>query len=618
MKNKIFYFLLLSGLLFSAGILQAQCINTGKSSHDELMKWFREAKFGMFIHFGAETPERLRDSDLSRTEKYEAGVREFNPVDFDAKEWVRIAKNAGMKYVVFTTKHHDGFCKWDSKLTDWDVMDATAFKRDIVAELADACKKAGIELGFYYSIADWHHPEYDPAYSNRNGFHFNPNPDADITKYMGYMYGQIRELCENYQPRLFWFDGSSGFRNVNRKRLLGQQEMVDLLNAYGAICNSRFGDDDELKFVNYLSMGDNMSPSGNIGVDFESAQTMNDSWHFNASDDNWKSADEMLEMLIEIVGNGGNYLLNVGPNSKGVIPEESQIRLKVMGEWLKKNGEAIYGTQAGPYPYELNWGSMTQRTDGDKTILYLNVVDWPKDGVFKLYGLNNKVDQVSLLASGDALKHEAEYSVAAGLNIITIKVPVTAPDPYVSVIALKIEGEPVMDQAFLQQRDGTVILDAYYSTIHDKEFVANKPLRPLDQKAFTIMKKGDGIMPARGLTVALDQAGQALSWDFRLIEPGTYKVAVVSNVNENQEWNANGRMRASVAGQTVENKLEENERWENPRMATDVMSSVAILGTVKINSLGMHTLTLEVTSDFVNSKPNVRNVQLLPLNSENK
>jgi alpha-L-fucosidase len=608
--------LLLVVFSFVVSIVSAQDAKLSRASNDELMNWFRQAKFGMFIHFGASTSEDYLEDGLNKTERYEASVRNFNPVDFDAKEWVRIAKNAGMKYIVFTTKHHDGFCKWDSKLTDWDVMDQTPFKRDIVAELADACKEAGIELGFYYSVADWYQSEYDTVYSNRNGFHFRPNPNADITKYMDFMYGQIKELCENYHPKLFWFDGSAGFRDQNRKRILGQQEMVDLLNSYGAICNSRYGDDDALKYVNYLSMGDNMSPSGNIGVDFESAQTMNDNWHYKAGDDNWKSAAYMLEMLVEIVGNGGNYLLNVGPNSNGVIPLESQSRLEIMGQWLQKNGDAVYGTKASPYPYELNWGSITQRDDGDNTTLYLNVVDWPKDGIFKIYGLNNKVANVSLLASGVALFCESEYNAAAGLNIITIKVSKIAPDPYVSVIALNIEGEPVMDQAFLQQSDGTVILDAFCANIHDIEFEAGKPLRPLDQKLFTVMKKGDGIMPARGLTVALNQIGQALSWDFRLVKPGTYKVAVVCDVDKNETWKADGLMRATVSGQSVENALKETERWENPRMASEVMSSVSVLGTVTVTSPGMHTLTLEVTSDFVNSKPNVRNVQLLPLNNK--
>lgn len=614
MRNRIFY-LLLSVMLLSIASLTAQNTKPKQLTDEELMGWFREGRFGMFIHFGASTSEDylVEGNNKSKKEIYEASVKNFNPTDFDAKEWVRIAKEAGMKYIVFTTKHHDGFCKWDSKLTNWDVMDATPFKRDIVGELATACKEAGIELGFYYSIADWHHPEYDAAYSNRNGFHFDPKPNADITKYMEYMYGQIKELCENYQPKLFWFDGSAGFRNPNRKRLLGQQEMVDLLNSYGAISNSRLGDDDSLQFVNYLSMGDNMTPSANIGMDFESAQTMNDSWHFDPRDTNWKTSKLMLEKLIDIAGKGGNYLLNVGPNSKGVIPEESQTRLKVIGDWIDKNGKAIYGTQAGPYRYDLNWGSITQRTEGNTTTLYLNVVDWPKDGVFKLYGLNNKIVDASILANGKKLSSESNYNAAAGTTIISIKVPKDAPDPYVSVIALKLEGAPVMEQNFLQQTNGVVVLDAYWSTIHDTEFVANKPQRPVDQKTFTVIKKADGIMPTRRMTVALDEKGEGLNWDFRLVTPGKYKVAVICEAIKDEKWKVEGSMRATVAGQTVENELKEQERWQNPRMATEVMSSMAILGTVKINTAGMHTLTLESLSDFGDEKPNIWNVQLIPI-----
>jgi len=611
MKIKYSY-LLLSVLLFISSTLSAQ--NQNKISNDELVGWFREARFGMFIHFGTSRSEDYLEEGLSKLERYKKTVKNFNPVDFDAKEWVRIAKDAGMKYIVFTTKHHDGFSKWDSKLTDWDVMDAAPFKRDIVGELAKACKEAGIELGFYYSIADWYHPEYDATYSNRKGFHFNPNPEADITKYMDFMYGQIKELCENYQPKLFWFDGSAGFRNENRKRLLGQQEMVDLLNSYGAISNSRLGDDDSLEYVNYLSMGDNMTPSSNIGVDFESAQTMNDNWHFVPDDHNWKSPKTMLGKLIDIAGNGGNYLLNVGPNSKGVIPEESQSRLKIMGEWLQKNGKAIYGTSAGPYPYEYNWGSITQRNEGENTILYLNVADWPKDGVFKLFGLNNSIEKASLLSDGKVLAHTSKFDAAAGTNVISINVPKTAPDPYVSVIELKIKGVPMMEQTFLQQQNGVVILDAFRSTIHDAEIVPNKPLRPLDQRIFTVMKNGEGIMPTRGMTVGLDKVGQALRWDFRMIKPGKYKVAVLSSIKGEHKWNADGSLRVSVSGQTVENKLIENERWNNERMATEMKSVVSILGNVEIKNSGMQTLTLEVLSDFKDYTPNIISIQLLPVN----
>lgn len=610
------------GLFVSLGLLAttayAQKTQISEITNDELMGWFREAKFGMFIHFGAETPERLRDSNMTRTEKYEAAVREFNPVDFDAKEWVRIAKEGGAKYIVFTTKHHDGFSKWDSDLTDWDVMDQSVFKRDIVGELAEGCKEAGIRLGCYYSIADWHHPEYDSTYSNRNGFHFNANPDADITKYMNFMYGQIKELCEKYQPSLFWFDGSTGFRAADRKRLLGQQEMVDLLNSYGAISNSRLGDDDDMKFVNYLSMGDNMIPAGNIGADFEAAGTMNESWHYRANDEDWKSEKRLLSNLVDIVGKGGNYLLNVGPDGKGVIPEASVSRLKAMGDWLEKNGDAIYGAKAGPHPHDLAWGSITQKKEGENTTLYLNVIAWPKNGTFKLHGLNNKVLNASLLASGKTLTSETKFNAAAGLNILTIQVPKSAPDPNVSVIVLNLEGAVSMDQVLVQQQDGTVLLDGYQSTIRDKEYIPNKPLRPLDHRVFAIAKSGDGVKPGRGMTiVGLRQVGQALTWDFRLVESGSYEVAVVSMINKDVQWKADGRMRATVAGQSVENKLKELVRLHNPRMASKLQNSISILGIVTIDAPGMQTLTLEVAADFIKSNPSIRSVMLLPVSDDN-
>lgn len=575
------------------------------------MDWFRDAKFGMFIHFGAS--EHGQSEELSRAERHDAAVRAFNPVEFDAMEWLRIAREGGARYIVFTTKHHDGFCKWDSALTDWDVIDATPFKRDIVGELAEACRATGLRLGCYYSIADWHHPEYDPYFSNRRGFHYAPNPNAKITEYMKYMYGQIEELCVKYQPSLFWFDGSSGFRPPERKRLLGQQELVDLLRSYGVISNSRLGDDDGLRYVDYLSMGDNQAPAGNIGVDFEAAGTMNESWHYQEEDDHYKSVDELLERLVTIVGNGGNYLLNVGPDSRGLIPEPSVQRLKAMGDWLEKNGEAIYGTRAGPHPHGFNWGSITQRTAGKNTKLYLNVVDWPEDGKFHLYGLDNRILSASLLVSGDSLAHTSMFDAAAGLKRHTINIPAVAPDPHVSVIALTVEGEVSMEQAHLQQNDGSVFLDGYKAIIHDRGFVPDKPRRPLDFKEFTVPQGGEGIVPARMLSVGgFDTKGQALSWDFRLVEAGTFEVAVVTVGGASE----GGRLRATVSGQSVENTLTTREKLKSIQLPSHVLESLSVLGTVKITAAGMQTLTLEVTHDFAGSGPRIRSVRLLPTTNE--
>ncbi len=577
-------------VLMLSGIVMAQT-----DAVAERMKWFQGAKFGMFIHFGVDNKS------------------EFNPVDFDAGAWARIAKEAGMKYIVLTTKHHAGFCLWDSELTDWNVVDQTPFKRDIVKELAAACKAEGLEMGCYYSIADYHHPLYEPKYQNRPHRRRGTVPGADITKYIDFMFGQLKELCELYHPCLIWFDGGSGFRDPAHKPLLRRKELVDMLHSYGTLSNSRLGDDDPLLIVDYLSMNDNIAPPFNLGVYFESAVTMGHSWHFRSNDD-LKSPQALLDRLINAAGNGGNLLLNVGPDHEGVIPEGMVARLKTMGRWLKKNGEAIYGTRAGPYPYEISWGTITQRKDKDSTSLYLNVVDWPEDGKLTLFGVRNPVLNASLLATGKAVKSESKFDVSSGRNIITLEVPEKAPDEYVSVIKVVVAGTVSMDRTFMQLGDGRVLLGAYNAAIHDLEYVPDKPAKALDMKMYTVPLKGGGIMPGRGLTVSGFQTkGQALSWDFRVYKPGTYEVIVVCHANKNQRWNVEGRMRAHVAGQSVENKLIESKRVTIPTMKSGVVDLYSVLGTVTIKAEGAHTLTLEIASSFTRTKPKFRSVMLVPV-----
>jgi len=591
MKMKSFTLLGCLAVLMLSGIGVAQT-----DAVEERMQWFKDAKFGMFIHFGV------------------GNKSEFNP-DFDAGEWARVAKAAGMKYVVLTTKHHVGFCLWDSALTDWNVVDQTPYKRDIVKDLAAGCKAEGIEMGCYYSIADYHHPLYEPKYQNRPNRRTGTVPGADINKYIDFMFGQLEELCELYHPCLIWFDGGSGFSNPAYKPLLRRKEMVDMLHSYGTLSNSRLGDDDALKYVDYLSMNDNMGAAFNLGVYFESAVCMGNSWNFSAND-TVKSPQALLEKLIIAAGNGGNLLLNVGPAQNGVIPKEMQAGLKIMGNWLKKNGEAIYGTEAGPYRYEISWGSITQRKDKDNTSLYLNVVDWPEDGTFTLFGVNNNILNASLLATGEALKYESEFDVFSGQNVITLAVPKDAPDQYVSVIKLVVAGAVSMDQTFMQLSDGKVCLGAYNANIHDLETIPNKPAKAKDMKMYTIPQSGRGIMPGRGLTVSgFHTKGQALSWDFRVYQPGTYEVVVVCHANRNQTWNMEGRVRANVTGQSVENELIEYKRVAPPTMNSKIVDLHSILGTVKINSAGAHTLTLEIASNFTGAKPRFRSVMLVPANS---
>ncbi|MFC1760862.1 alpha-L-fucosidase [Planctomycetota bacterium] len=586
MKRKSFTLLGCLVVLMLSGIVHAQ-------TAEERMQWFKDAKFGMFIHFG------VHDN------------AEFNP-DFNAGEWARVAKTGGMKYVVLTTKHHVGFCLWDSELSENNVVDQTPYPRDIVKDLAAGCKAEGLEMGCYYSIADYNHPLYEPKYQNRPNRRSGTVPGADIERYIEeYMFGQLRELCELYRPCLIWFDGGSGFSNPAYKPLLRRQEMVDMLHSYGTLSNSRLGDDDALKYVDYMSMNDNMAPNINLGVYFESAVCMGRSWNYRAND-TVKSPKVLLAQLVNIVGNGGNYLLNVGPDQNGVIPKEMQAGLKTMGDWLKKNGEAIYGTEAGPYRYEINWGSITQRVAKDSTNLYLNVTDWPTDGKLTLFGVNNPVLKASLLATGEAIKSESKFDGASGQRVITLDIPKAAPDEYVSVIKLVVAGTVSMDPAFMQLNDGKVIMNAYNATIHDAEYIPNKPTKAIDMKMFTVpdrrpqqpadytgpwdyqmyKKPGEGIMPGRAISLSGFQTkGQALTWDFKLYKPGTYEIVI--------NGGGAGNLRAYVAGQTIEKSSNSQNRGE------------AGFGTVQIDAPGSYTLTLEVVSDLRNSS-RLRSVTLAP------
>jgi hypothetical protein len=366
-----------------------------------------------------------------------------------------------------------------------------------------------------------------------------------------------------------------------------------------------------------------MAPSINLGVYFESAVTMGRSWHYRAND-TLKTPQVLLEQLINTAGNGGNYLLNVGPDKNGVIPKDMEARLKTMGDWLKRNGEAIYGTEPGPYRYEISWGTITQRKGKDSTSLYLNVSAWPKDGTFRLFGVNNPVLNASLLATSEAIRSESKLDVFSGQRLITLDIPKNAPDEYVSVIKLVVAGAVSMNPAFMQLSDGKVIMDTYNATIHDVEYVPGKPTKAIDMKMFTVpdrrpllpgeitgswdyqmyRKSGEGIMPGRAIAVSGFQTkGQALSWDFKLHKPGTYEIVLNCRGVGRQSRKVEGALRAHVAGQSVENELSLES------------SGKASLGKVQIDSPGTYTFTLEVASDFSNA-PRYGSVTLVPVSQE--
>ncbi len=357
-------FLTFALLLFvHSTFAQKDYLAESTADRDQRMGWWRDATFGMFIHWGAYAVpageykgkevkgvgEWIMHTANIPISEYETYVRSFNPVQFNAKEWVAIAKNAGMKYIVITSKHHDGFSLWDSKVSTYDIMDAAPYKKDILKELSDACKEAGIKMCFYHSIMDWHEPD---AESKKDYTHQNTvNPD--FTRYREqYLKPQLKELVEKYDPAVLWFDGEwiPEWTEEQGRELYNYLRNIkpDL------IINNRVGKGrDGMQGMNLYknAAGDFGTPEqeileGTSDTDWESCMTMNDSWGFKKSDNNWKSAEVLIHNLVDIAAKGGNYLLNVGPTAEGLIPEASVERLKEMGDWLQVNQEAVYATKS--------------------------------------------------------------------------------------------------------------------------------------------------------------------------------------------------------------------------------------------------------------------------------
>jgi alpha-L-fucosidase len=388
------------------------------ADHERRIQWWREAKFGMFIHFGlysilGREAWVMGDEDIP-LDDYEKLGQQFQPPRDVARSWARLARESGMRYMVMTTKHHEGFCLFNSKLTSYCASQMGP-GRDLVQEYVEAARAENMRVGFYYSLMDWRHPDWRLA-----------KVDAAARKrFVDYTHGQLRELMSNYgKIDILWYDmpvplDAQGWRSA---------EMNDMVLALqpDILVNNR-----------NLLPGDFFTPEQSTAAsrnDWESCMTINDSWAYLAGDNNWKSAQQLIQNLVECARDGGNYLLDIGPRADGSVPEPAVLRLQAIGAWLRRNGDAVYGTQRCRFPHG-DIGVYTRRGNTLYTIVYF----WPGN-TMTVGGVRCKVLSARFLASGQPVRFEQR-----GSQLIFIGLPERAPDELVTVIAAECDAEPVQD-----------------------------------------------------------------------------------------------------------------------------------------------------------------------------
>lgn len=473
------------------------------------MDWWREARFGMFIHWGvyavpagdyngrpvAGASEWLMLSAKVPVAEYRRYAEGFHAGNYDPDAWVVAAKNAGMRYIVVTTKHHDGFAMFPTKVNGWNPVDATPFGKDLTGPLVEACRRHGMPIGFYYSHAqDW---------SNKGaifGGTWDPEQEGDFDEYIDKTaIPQIREILTLYGPgvpAVLWWDTPAMMTPERAARIdAAVQEL-----APGILQNDRLGGG----FAGDFETPEQRIPAERIHGDWETCMTTNESWGFNQYDQDWKSPTVMIRQLCEVVGKGGNYLLNVGPRSDGTIPAPTLDALAEIGDWMRVNGEAIHGASAGPFPHRLPWGIASQRGN----TVYLFVDSWPDDGrlFVPLFGIP---ECVQFLADPGI-----EIPVQPGDGAFHLCVPPEAPDDRVTVVRVRFPSSPRLGAMPPRPRPGIVPQPA------DGSFILKpgecEPIGP----HIAVSAGGD---PYIGCWTSLDSYPQ---WRIRIDRPGRYVVAI--------------------------------------------------------------------------------------------
>ncbi len=544
-------FLLFCFLLVSCAPDPQQETVSREQAHD-IPAWFVDGKFGMFIHWGPYSVlagewkgRRIEQGDIAEwimqrfqipVEEYRTIAATFNPTEFDAREWVSLAKKTGMKYIIITSKHHDGFAMYDSRVSDYNIVDYTPFNRDPIRELSEACAEAGIKFGVYYSHReDWEHPhaygnfwDFDSSQTNLDTM---DHPELFRSYLDEKAIPQLTELLTEYGPLgVVWFDRGMYTQEQGR-------EFADLVHDLqpGTLVNGRVGHYDKELLGDYQSMTDNGMPIGGIEEYWETPQTLNETWGYSRHDNNWKKTDEVIRRLVTIVSKGGNYLLNVGPTGLGIIPDPSVEILNAVGDWMQQNSESIYGTSPSPFPYDLPWGYSTR--EGNR--LFLHVFDWPENGRLSLSGLNNEVEiAYSLLNPEVALSVERDET--GGLSI---DLPAEQPDAINSVIVLEIDGDPDIDPYVVEQsEDDSVLLD--YLSASTSGAAQKRFNRRGESGHFHISK--------------MQTTDDFVEWHVQMNTPGTYHVDITYAARPGWE---DARFVVEMGQERIEGSVQSTEGW---------------------------------------------------------
>ena len=556
---------------------------------------FRDASFGMFIHFGLysipggrwhgqqmdyigewiQAQFRIPDAEYAKL------AEEFNPFFFNADEWVKSAKDAGMAYIVFTAKHHDGFAMYHSRVSRFNIVDATPFGRDILRELAYACKRHNMKLGIYYShCLDWSDPDGgDPGPDSKKNFGMSWGNDWDFPDHKAKDFSryfeqkamtQIKELLTEYGPVfLMWFDCPLQITSAQAQKL---QSMVKTLQP-DCLINSRIGHN----MGDFGSLGDNQHPAGQTEFPLESPNTLNHTWGFKKDDHNWLSARNVVSDLAALADKNVNYLLNIGPRSDGKFPEASIDILKEVAEWRRSNGVIIQNTAANPFPQSFPWGWCT--ASGNTLQFFVR----DRHHRLTVNGLRNKI--ISCTVPFSQHGERVELSLPEHDNSLLL------------VIKIEVDGNPDIDQRLIPQNGVLILAPARGEVMHGKNAtIGNGGDTRMGPAAEIIAENNSCSIDKSGALTQWHHPGDGLCWQISFPEAGSYKIeAITENRCHSMPWEGSRRVRLEFSGRQLEAELKESKRFESPcyaRAASEIgvfevsadTSGILKLTTSNINS----------------------------------